>query len=243
MSGKKGVPQHRWTTAERARLAEVAPGRSHDEIHALMTAEFGDHFGGTRIGAAMKRYGVRSGLDGRFAKGQKPHNKGKTWAEFMSPEGQANSRRTQYKPGNLPHNAVGKHAGYERVDKDGYIEVKVKDGLQGEANDNFRMKHHVVWETHNGAIPPGTMIVFADHDKRNFDPANLVAVPRPLWAVISRKRLQYWDAESLRTCMLIAEVDHAKHAAQRRPRPCKRCGEVFEPRYAHQRTCDKCLGR
>ena len=69
MTGRKGSAYHRWTDEERARLAEVAPGLSHDEIRAIMTDEFGDHFGGKRIGAALKRYGIRTGLTGRFEKG------------------------------------------------------------------------------------------------------------------------------------------------------------------------------
>jgi len=57
MSGKKGVTCHRWTDAEKARLAEIAPGRTSREIYRIMTDEFGDHFGGHRITAALNRYG------------------------------------------------------------------------------------------------------------------------------------------------------------------------------------------
>ena len=61
--------------------------------------------------------------------------------------------------------------------------------------------------------------------------AKSVAVPRELWATISRKRIAYWDAESLETAMNIARLVSARHAAQKRPSPCRKCGETFEPRY------------
>ena len=250
MSSRKGVAQHTWTDDERARLAEIAPGRSHAEIREIMTAEFGDHFGGTRITGALKRYGIKTGRTGRFEKGQTSWNKGKTWDEFMPKESQERCRAMQFKKGQL--NGIAKErlkdVGYERVDaKDGYIYVKVKDTPQaqvpGSFNDTFRPKHHVVYEQAYGSIPRGCNVVFADHDKRNFDPDNLVAVPRSLWSVITKRRMDYYDRASLELCMNIARVERARYAAQCRPRPCKRCGDKFKPRYAHQRTCDGCLGR
>ena len=247
MSGRKGSYAHRWSDAERARLAEVAPGRSHAEIRAIMTAEFGDHYGGKRISAALKRYGIRTGLTGRFEKGMVPHNKGKSWDEYGTPEGHERSRATCFKAGEV-HGPEGhvKPIGYERVDsKDGYPWVKVKDTPQGNVpgsfNDNFKLTHNVVWEAAHGPIPKSTVIVFADGDKRNFDVGNLVAVPRELWCVICHRHIAYWDAESLQTAMLIAKVDKARYSAQCRPRACRKCGKEFAPRYAHQRTCDGCL--
>ena len=226
MGMPRGTRCHHWTDAERARLAEVAPGRSHDEIRAIMTDEFGDHFGGKRISAALKRYGIRTGLTGHFEKGSVPFNKGKSWADYGTPEGHERSRATCFKKGEVQDRPDGwiKPVGYERVDaKDGYVWVKVKDTLQanvpGSFNDNFRLKHHVVWEqAHGEPVPPSTMIVFADHDKRNFDPANLVAVPRSLWAVITHRHLAYRDAESLGAAMNVARLDRARYALQRRAR-------------------------
>lgn len=110
--------------------------------------------------------------------------------------------------------------------KDGYVWVKVKDTPQaqvpGSFNDNFRLLHHVVWERANGRpVPPHTMIVFADRDKRNFDPGNLVAVPRDLWTFISLRSIKYYDAESLRTAMAVARLDRARCEAQRRRKEAK----------------------
>jgi len=222
------------------------PGHGEREISAEHERLFGAPLREGQIAYAKMRFGVKSGTHGgRFEKGQESWNKGMTWNEFMSPEAQENSRRTHFKKGEVHGYAAMREqpVGSERISKDGYVEVKVGEGLQSKPNCNFRFKHHVVYEQHHGKIPDGCNVIFADHDKRNFDSGNLVAVPRSLWCVISHRHYQYWDAESLRLCMKIAEVDRARHAAERRPRGCRRCGEVFEPRYAKQKTCDKCLGR
>ena len=47
---------------------------------------------------------LKSGLTGRFVKGQISWNKGKKWDDYMSKEGQANSRKTTFKKGNIPPN-------------------------------------------------------------------------------------------------------------------------------------------
>ena len=244
MSGKKGVTCHRWTDAEKARLAEIAPGRTSCEIQRIMTGEFGDHFGGKRIAAALKRYGIATGVDTRFKPGQEPPNKGKTWDEMgFTPEQRAAMQRGQFKPGHLPHNA-SQPIGSERVDiKDGYVYVKVAERKTDprSAHDNWKPKHHVVYEQAHGAIPEGCNIVFADRDRRNFDPANLVAVPRKLWSTITKRKLAYHDADSLRAAMGVARLDQAVHDARCAPRACKACGCEFKPRFVHQRTCDGCL--
>ena len=240
---RTGTECHKWTRAERDRLAEVAPGRSHDEIREIMTDEFGDHFGGKRIAAALKRYGIKTGRTGRFEKGCVPPNKGKSWDEFMSPEGQERSRATCFKPGNMPHNGH-QPIGTERVNRDGYVEVKVAERKTDprSAHDNWRPKHHLVYEESNGAVPEGCNVVFADRDRSNFDPGNLVAVPRDLWAVIAHEQMAYHDAESLEVCMNLARLKKALHAKRMFPRRCVLCDEIFEPRFANQIRCDFCMG-
>lgn len=243
MSGKPGMTMHRWTAEERDYLAQIAPGRSHAEIRELMTERFGDHYGGKRISAALKRYGIRTGRTGRFEKGGTSWNKGRPWAEWMPPESQERSRTTCFKKGEVNGIAAQRMqpVGSERVNRDGYVEVKVTEGLQSRPNVNFRPKHHLVYEQAYGSIPRGCNVVFADRDRRNFDPDNLVAVPRALWAIITHRGISYHNRETLEAAMAVAELDKAVYAARRRPRACRRCGSEFAPRYPHQRTCDSCL--
>lgn len=245
----RGIKRDRgylWWSAEMDEFfASIVPGHMECEIRELFHERFGIMLTEAQIGNNKRKLNVKSGTKGGcFKKGQTPHNKGKTWDEVgISAEAQARSRATCFKKGNIPHNADGKEIGYERVSKDGYVEVKVKDGIQEEANENFRMKHHLVYEEAYGEIPEGHQIVFADRDKRNFDPENLVAVPRKLWVRIAQQSIPYWDRASLETAIIRARLTNARSEAEKRKRPCRKCGCDFSPRYSKQKTCDVCLGR
>jgi hypothetical protein len=103
----------------------------------------------------------------RYTKGHVPENKGKKWSEYMTPEQIERSKSTTFKKGSVPPNH--KPVGYERISKDGYVEIKVKEGLR-----SFRLKHRVVYEQHFGSIPKGYNVEFKDRDKKNCDPSNLV---------------------------------------------------------------------
>ena len=239
-------PPRMWTPERDAWFREFVPGHTEREISAEHERIYGFPLTEGQIGNHKAALGIRSGTHGGwFEKGHEPANKGKTWDEFMSPEGQEASRRTCFKKGNMPHNAEGKPVGIERVNADGYVEVKVAERKADprSAHDNWRPKHHMVYEQAYGSIPRGCNIMFADKDKRNFDPSNLVAVPRGIWSVISRKGLKYWDAESLNACIAVARLDMARARAELRPRACRRCGSEFAPRFKAQRTYDACLGR
>lgn len=223
------APHPRAWSAERAEwFASFVPGHTEAEISAEHERLFGFPLTEGQIGNAKTRYKVKSGTTGgRFVKGQVSPNKGKRQTEFMSPEAIERTKATRFKKGEVHDRPDGwlKPVGHERVDnKDGYVWVKVRDsrtdGIQhqrpGHFNENYRLKHHVVWEQHNGQpVPPHTMIVFADRDKRNFDPGNLVAVPRRLWVRISQLKMEYCDRETLEACMLRAEL-HARMGELRR---------------------------
>lgn len=241
-------PPRFWTPERAEWFRSFVPGHTESEISAEHERIYGFPLSEGQIGNAKTKLGVKSGTHGgRFEKG---HAGGFSSEEHRRRFIEA-GKATRFRKGNVSGIAKErmKPVGYERVDsKDGYIYVKVKDTPQaqvpGSYNDIFRPKHHVVWEQANGRpVPPSTMIVFADRDKRNFDPANLVAVPRSLWAVISHKGMAYHDRESLEACMAIASLDRAAYSARCAPRTCKSCGAEFEPRYPRQATCDTCLGR
>lgn len=99
----------------------------------------------------------------RFKKGHISHNKGKKMEEFMSPEGIEKSKKTRFKKGNTPPNI--KYNGYERISKDGYIEVRVKRGV-------FKLKHVHNWEKINGPVPKGHCLRCIDGDIKNCEPSN-----------------------------------------------------------------------
>ena len=229
-----------WTPEKDEWFRAFVPGHHESDISAEHERLFGTPLTASQIGNRKAALGVKSGtVGGRFRKGEAHGFKDEAHRRAFLEAGKA----TRFKKGE-PQRRKGwvKPVGHERVNVEGYVEVKVSDGLQERPNCNYRMKHHVVWErAHGGPVPPNTMIVFADRDKRNFDPDNLVAVPRSLWAVISRPGIPYHDAGSLGVAVNIARVRSAANGAACRPRTCWSCGATFGPRYPGQRTCDACL--
>lgn len=105
-----------------------------------------------------------------FPKGHKPMNAGKKQTEYMTPEAIEKTKCTRFKKGNIPANH--KPLGYERVSKDGYVEIKAAEP------NVFLLKHRMIWMEHHGEIPPGMNIQFKDGNKRNFDIENLYMISR-----------------------------------------------------------------
>lgn len=105
-----------------------------------------------------------------FQKGHTPHTKGKRAEEWMTPEGLARSTATRFKKGQRP--ATWKPLGSERINVDGYIEVKVAEGKP------WRHKQRVLWERAHGPIPEGYMVSFKDGNKQNCELDNLYLLSR-----------------------------------------------------------------
>ena len=138
--------------------------------------------------------------------------------------------------------------GYERESKDGYIMRKVREEADVPCTkDNWMLKQQWVWEQANGReLPEGHVVYFADGDNRNFDPANLVAVPRTLVGILNNPATPgFHDAEGLRACLALCELQHAAREAERQlPRRCFACGEPFTPgpgQAPDAKNCAKCL--
>lgn len=237
----------RYTEEENAFLREFIPGHSEGEIADAFEERFGIRLKRCQVKNRKTALRVTSGTHGgRFKKGLVPANKGKTWDEMgISPEAQARSRATCFKKGDEPVTGRSIPIGTERVSRDGYIEVKVKRFSDRPcANKCWRMKHHLVWEEFNGRhVPPNTMIVFADGDKRNFDPENLIAVPRSIWAVISHDHIPFHDRYSLEAAVALAELKRGIHRRRCENHTCRSCGCSFRARYPNQKTCEKCLAK
>ena len=80
------------------------------------------------------------------------------------------ARQTMFRKGNIPANH--KPIGYERINVDGYVEVKVAEP------NKFRLKHRIVWEENFGTIPPGYNVQFRDKNRQNLQPDNLYLISR-----------------------------------------------------------------
>ena len=189
---------HKYTDEEKAFLREFVPGHSHKEITEEFNRRFSADITVGQIKGSIKRYGLNTGRTGYFEKGHIPANKG------THPKTVGRMAETQYKKGNLPHNT--KPIGYERVSKDGYIEVKIamRRSDTGDKN-NFVPKHRLLWEKANGPIPKGCNIIFLDGDKRNFDLDNLALVTNAEHLELTRSGLRSNNPQLTETGVLIAK--------------------------------------
>ncbi|MHB8182844.1 MAG: HNH endonuclease signature motif containing protein, partial [Candidatus Desulforudaceae bacterium] len=97
-----------------------------------------------------------------------------------------------------------KPVGTERVNADGYVDIKIQDG---KAQKNWRGKHLLTWEEHHGRpVPPGHAVIFGDRNRRNFNPDNLILVSRKQLAIMNKNNLIQGNAELTRTGIIIADV-------------------------------------
>ena len=169
---------HKYTEEEHKFLQSFIPGHTYKEIVAEYNKRFDEPITETRVKGYMANHKINNGLTGRFKKGHIPANKG------THPPTVGRMAETQFKRGGLPPNT--KPVGYERITKDGYVEVKIKMRPSHPSyNDNFKAKHHIVWEEAHGPIPKGYVVMFADGNKRNFDLDNLILASRAEVAAIN----------------------------------------------------------
>ena len=203
--GSKNTKTFRyWTEEEKKYLAEVTPGRSHQEITEMMVDKFKLDYTKTQIAAAIKRYGLNTGRTGRFEKGHIPFNKGT--------KGMTSANRTSFKKGNIPHTYLP--VGSESVTRDGYAIVKVSD--KGTRNERWRPKHRLIWEKHHGPVPDGHAIVFGDGDKTNLSIDNLILVNRAQLSVMNTKKLIKNDVELTQAGANIAQLMLAINKAKKK---------------------------
>ena len=148
--------------SEIARVLERSVSSIHDKARKL----------GLRCSAEkIRKSGLMSSgnpnsIASRFKKGHIPGNKG----QKISAETYAMMSRTMFKKGNVPHNH--REVGSERINVDGYIEVKVAEP------GKWMVKHRIIWEQHNGPIPPGYNVQFKNHNPLDCRIENLYLISK-----------------------------------------------------------------
>lgn len=186
---------HRFTKEQREFIIANVKGIGNKELTERFNNHFKINLKVSQIRAYKRNHKISSGLDGKFKKGQKPWNKG---LKGITTGG----AQTQFKKGNTPHNRVP--IGTERIDvKDGYIYVKIQDG---HLNKNWKQKHVLIWEQHNGRVPDGHVVLFGDGDKRNFSINNLLLVSKGQLLKLNQHSLIKNNAELTRTGIIIADL-------------------------------------
>jgi len=201
---------HRYTEEEHKFLKSFIPGHTYKEIVSEYNKRFEEPITESRVKGYMGNHKINNGLTGRFKKGQIPFNKGQKGVCAKGCE------KTWFADGNLPHNT--KPIGYERITKDGYIEVKIKmRPSHSNCNDNFKAKHHLVWEEAHGPIPKGYKITFLDGNKQNCVLENLALITNAEHLQMTKQGLRSKIPQITETGILIARVGvTSKNARKRR---------------------------
>lgn len=144
-----------------------------------------------------------------------------------------------------PYGKTMRPVGSEYVWKDGIIMVKVSEWpSKPGSKDNWMPKQRHVWEQHNGRkLKSGRdeLVIFCDHDNRNFDPENLLMVPRKYMARMNMIG-EWHDKETaeavLALAMLESKIEDAKHSMGL---VCKNCGSRFKSyRNSRLKLCPNC---
>lgn len=185
----KGRPIN-WAPYEdfiRANYVEMTARQLAECLHA----EFGADINEGAISNYLQRNNLHSGRTGRFEAGLIPANKGRHWADYMSPKSQARCRATTFKKGNRPQ--TWQPVGTEVTDSDGYRKIKVAEP------NRWKLLHRYIWEQANGPIPDGCNVTFLDGDRQNCSLENLVLMTR--------------RENAVRNCHLIQKAATPEHRA------------------------------
>lgn len=189
-------------------LIENNYGRYSNELAEMFNKKFGTSITARNIKTFRGNRGLNSGLTGRFEKGQKSWNKGKKWKDYMSEEGQANSRKTIFKKGGKSWNCdpIGTEkwkSNHKNKEDEGFLYVKVQDGTR---QHNWKQKHRLIWEEAYGPIPKGYKVIFKDGNRHNIVLDNLALVSNSQMLILNRNNLIFEEQELTETGINIAKV-------------------------------------
>ena len=172
--------------------------RTAKDLTDMFNEKFGTDLTVNNIKNFRSNNKLKSGLTGRFVKGQISWNKGKKWDDYMSKEGQANSRKTTFKKGNIPHNH--RPVGSERITKDGFVEIKIAEP------NKWDIKARVIYERAYGKITKGYKVIYLDGDKLNLELSNLKIVSSAEELIMNKNNLRFSNKQLTETGHLIAKV-------------------------------------
>jgi hypothetical protein len=181
-------PPHTWTEEQKFFVRENIVGCSYADMATKLRDKFGISLTSFQVNSFLKRNKMRNGRDTRIQKNNIPHNLGKKiwW-----------SSATTFKTGNRPWHT--RAVGEERVTMYGDTEVKTGE-------HKWKPKRVLVWEEHNGALPKGLIVIFADKNKTNFAPENLLAVSRAEIAVMNALKVFVNNADGTKAGKLVADI-------------------------------------
>jgi len=187
---RRTKPKRLFTQEQENFIAANVEGLSNQQLTDLVNKRFDLSVKVKQIKAWKKNHGYSSGLRG--SEGTPPPNKGTKGVYNVG------GNRTSFKSGHRPKNY--KPVGSERVNIEGYIEIKVADP------NVWSLKHRVVWEEAYGPIPRGHVVLFADQNRQNVDLVNLILLPQRKLSTLNQKGLISNNADLTRTGIIIADI-------------------------------------
>lgn len=181
---------HRYSKEQKEYIIANNYGKYSEELAAMFNKKFNTNISSKEIYYFRRNHKLNSGLTGQFKKGHNTWNKGT--------KGLTHSNKTSFKKGNKPHNY--RPVGSERITKDGYIEVKVSDP------NKWETKNKIVYKKHFGDIPKGYKVIYADGNKLNNEPDNLILVSSSELLIANRNHLIYDNKDLTESGILISKV-------------------------------------
>lgn len=102
-----------------------------------------------------------------------------------------------FKKGHIPLRHVP--IGSERI-QNGHVLVKVAEP------SIWKTKQRVVYEREHGEIPEGYIVIFADRNKRNYAPENLILLSKSEALIMNDNHLYKEEAELTKSGVLVAKI-------------------------------------
>lgn len=212
--------------AELEFVREYTPGHSWRELADEFEQRFGRRLTRSQVTNTRAKLGVHVGCNpGGFKPGHVPATKGKTWDDYMSPEGQRRLREGGHLYRKGERNGCAKSKRRALLDTyedpttgDVRIYVDPRDARHPAAR--WIPYSRFVWMQANGREwPKGHHAIFADHDSKNFDPENIVPLPQELVLYVCGgaygHALPYHDRQSLELSIAHARLVLARARAER----------------------------
>jgi hypothetical protein len=114
-------------------------------------------------------------------------------------------RTGRFRKGYIPANI--KPLGHERVDKYGFILIKVaeKNPHTG-AFTRYKLKQVNVWEKAYGPVSEGMVVAFKDCDKTNFEPENLMLISQAELLNLNKRSYKDMPIDLKPSVLLLAKL-------------------------------------
>ena len=199
----------KWTDEEIEFLKMHAAEVTCTELLKMVNAEFGKTHSLSQLYGVKARLGIRSPNIGQFRKGIRnspitEFKKGQpTWNKGISYQPGGRCQDTQFKKGHMPHNH--RPVGSERICY-GKIQIKIAEPK------TWEWLAVLIWQSvHKQALPKDCIIRFANEDITDYSPDNLVAITKTQNVLLNQMHIHTYDAESLRTALLMCELRMQKN--------------------------------